>query len=141
MFEAEDDILDYNVSPEMSRASELLAKAGDSVAEDTLPMKKIEANCALRCFESVRDVWSMSMSEKRTVMECVEKCEEPMERIAGVLEEERNRMLDLTSNCLERCREDDEVCASSCISSTLTSERIDAMVARVRAQILGYKYS
>jgi hypothetical protein len=141
MWESGDDILDFETSPEIRRASELLSRAGDQVAEDTLPLKKLEATCALKCFDKVRDLWSMSSSEKRSVMECVEKCEEPMERIADVLEDERNKMLETTTNCLERCREDDEVCAGKCLSSTLTTDRIDSMVERVRAKILAYKYS
>ncbi len=141
MFGSEEDLLGFDTSPEMRRASELLGKAGDTVAEDTLPLKKLEASCALRCFEKVRDIWGMTANEKKFVMECVESCEDPMERVGDVLEEERNKMLESTANCLERCREDDDSCANQCISSTLTDTRVNEMIARVRSKILAYKYS
>lgn len=141
MYPTDEDLLDLNVSPEVSRASELLAQAGETLAEDALPLKKLEATCALRCFESVRDIWNMSSSTKRFVSECVEKCEEPMERVGEVLERERDSMLEATATCLERCPENDEACANRCISTTLSADRMESMISRVRSTIVGYKYS
>ena len=141
MWGSDEDILGFDTSPEMKKASHLLERAGDMVAEDTLPLKKMEASCAIRCFDKVRDIWNMSTNEKRLIMSCVEKCEEPMEQVGDVLEEERNKMLESTTSCLERCREDDESCANQCISSTLTDVRVNDMISRVRAKILAYKYS
>ena len=141
MWESTEEFLDLDTSPELRAASELLSKAGDAIAEESLPLKKLEATCALKCFEKIRDIWSMSAADKSTVMACVERCEEPMDNIGMVLEEERNRMLEGTTNCLEKCGDDDDMCANRCISQTLTSNTIEGMVSRVRAKILAYKYA
>ena len=141
MFGDSEDFLDLEMSPELKAASNLLSRAADMVAEESLPLKKIESTCALKCFEKIRDVWSMSLSDKSNVMACVERCEEPMDSIATFLEEERNRMLDKTTSCLERCGDDDEICANRCVADTLTSDRIDGMVERVKAKILAFKYT
>jgi hypothetical protein len=141
MFDSDEDMLGLDISTEMRKAMDLLGKAADSVAEDTLPLRKLEASCALRCFEKVRDVWRMSADEKKFVMECVDKCEAPMISVGDLFDDERNSMLKSTSNCLERCKEDDESCANRCISSTLTENRLNEMVTRVRSKILAYKYS
>jgi hypothetical protein len=141
MWESTEDFLDIDSSPELREAADLLAKAGDSIAEESLPLKKLEATCALKCFEKIRDIWSMSAPEKLAVVECVERCEEPMEAIGAVLEEERNRMLEATTNCLEKCSDDDDMCANRCISQTLPSTTVVGMVSRVRAKILAFKYA
>lgn len=141
MWNDHDDVLDLDTSPEMKQAAGLLSKAGDAVAEDSLPLKKLEALCSLRCFDNIRDHWNMSDSEKSTTLSCIEKCEEPMESIGDVIEGERNRMLESTTNCLERCRDDDEICANRCIKMSISESSINAMISRVRARIIGYKYS
>jgi len=141
MFTDSDDILDLETTPEMKQAAELLEKAGDSVAEDSLPLKKLEALCSLRCFDKIRDHWNMSTTEKHGVLGCIEKCEEPMESIGNVIEDERNKMLESTTNCLERCRDDDEICANRCITQSISQSSVQSMVDRVRARIIGYKYS
>ena len=141
MWGDDSDILDLHGSPEMRRASEMLSQAGDALALDTLPLKNKEATCSTKCFEKVRDVWNMSSEEKLNVLGCVEKCEEPLEHIGELLDEERVRIIESTSECLEKCREDDESCANRCVSSSITQERVDSMIDRVRARILSYKYS
>ena len=141
MWHESDDILDMDSSPEMMQAADLLSKAGDAVAEDTLPLKKLEALCSLRCFDRIRAHWTMSNSEKQTVLSCIEKCEEPMESIGEVIENERNRMLESTTECLERCKEDDEICANRCITQSISHKSVQSMIDRVRARIVGYKYS
>ena len=141
MWNDSDDFLDLDASPEMQKASELLEQAGDAVVAETLPLKRLEALCVMKCFDKVRDPWSMSVSDKNTAMACVEKCEEPMESIGALLEDERNKILEATTDCLERCRENDEACANQCIKQSITPERVDSLVGRIRSRILGYKYS
>ena len=141
MWNDSDDILELDTTPEMKQAAELLNRAGDAVAEDSLPLKKLEALCSLRCFDNIRDHWNMSAVEKSKTLACIEKCEEPMESIGDVIEDERNRMLESTTNCLERCRDDDEICANRCITQSISQSSIDSMISRVRARIIGYKYS
>jgi hypothetical protein len=141
MWNDSDDVLDLDTTPEMKEAAHLLNQAGDEVAEDTLPLKKLEALCSLRCFDKIKDHWSMSAVEKKSVVDCIEKCEEPMESIGEVLENERNRLLEVTTDCLERCRDNDEICANKCITQSISNATIQSMLARVRARIVGYKYS
>lgn len=141
MWGDDSDILDLHSTPELKRATELLSQAGEDLALDTLPLKLKEATCATRCFEKVRDYWNMSLVEKTSVFQCVEKCEEPLESIGEVLEDERARMIEATGECLEKCKEGDESCANRCISSTITEARIASMGERIRAQILSFKYS
>ena len=140
MWNDDDDILELETTPEMRAAAEMLAKAGEAVAEDTLPLKKIEALCNLKCFDNIRDPWNMDQSSKKAVLECVEKCEQPMEAIGAVIEDERNKMLEATTSCLERCGEDDEACANRCITQSFSSTRLDQMMDRVRQRILSFRY-
>ena len=141
MWGNDSDILDLHGTPEMKNASDLLSKAGEDLALDTLPLKQMEAACATKCFEKVRDAWNLSLGEKATILECIERCEEPLETVGELLEEERLRMIETTSNCLESCREEDEACANRCISSTITQKSVSSMIDRVRSRILSYKYS
>jgi hypothetical protein len=141
MWNESDDLLDLDTSPEMMKAAELLENAGDSVVADTLPLKRLEALCATKCFDKIRDPWNMSVPEKNAAMDCVERCEEPMESIGTLLEEERNKILESATDCLERCRENDEACANQCIKHSITPARMDSMMSRIRSRILGYKYS
>ena len=140
MWEDEDDVLDLESSPEMKAAAEMLARVGETVAEDTLPLKQMESLCNLKCFDRIKDVWSMSQSDKRSVLECVEKCEEPLETIGAVIEDERNKMLEATTNCLERCSEDDEACANRCITQSFSQPRLDQLMNRVRSRIMSFRY-
>ncbi len=141
MFDDNDDVLNLDASPELLAASRMLEKAGMDVAEDILPLKKLEATCALRCFERIKDVWSMTKSDRETVMSCIEKCEEPMEAIGELIEDERSKMLESATRCLEQCGADDENCASACISGSPTQDRINTMLQRVRSRIHNYRYS
>lgn len=141
MFEMDsEDVLDIDMSPEMRDASELLGKAGEAVATESLPLKRLEAMCSVKCFDKVRDPWSMSSTEASNVLSCIEKCEEPMEKIGYVIEEERNKMLERTTMCLEQCKENDDACANRCVSETISSFRVDEMISRVRSRIQGFRY-
>lgn len=140
MWEDDDDFLELETSPEMKAAAKMLEEAGETVAGDTLPLKKIEALCNLRCFDRISDPWNMTSSDKRATLDCVEKCEEPMEAIGAVIEDERNKMLEGTTSCLERCGEDDEACANRCITQSFSASRVDQMMDRVRARIRSFRY-
>lgn len=135
-----DDILDIDLSPEMRDASELLSNAGETVALDSLPLKRLEAMCSTKCFDRIRDPWSISSQEASGVLGCIEKCEKPMEAVGEIIEEERNKMLESTTFCMERCREDDDVCANKCIRDTISSMRVNQMLDRVRAKIQSFRY-
>jgi hypothetical protein len=140
MWDDEDDVLELETTPEMKAAAEMLAKAGEEVAEDTLPLKKMEALCNFKCFDRIKDPWTMGRSEKRAVLDCVEKCEQPMETIGAVIEDERNKMLEATTSCLERCGEEDEACANRCITQSFSPARLDQMMDRVRSRIMSFRY-
>ena len=141
MWDSSDDVLDLDTTPEMKRAAELLTQAGETIAMDLLPLKRLEALCSVKCFDKIRDPWGMSSGDKSAVMACTERCEEPLEAIGMLMEDERNKMLDGTTSCLERCRDEDEVCANRCITESISSGNIQSMISRVRARITGYKYS
>jgi hypothetical protein len=140
MWDDEEDLLELETSPELKAAAKMLEQAGESVASDSLPLKKIEALCNLRCFDRITDPWNMTISEKRTALDCVEKCEEPMDTIGDVIEDERNKMLEATTSCLERCGENDEACANRCITQSFSPARVDQMMQRVRARIMSFRY-
>ena len=140
MWEASDDILDLDSTPEMRAASDLLLKAAESIAEYSVPLKKVESACATSCFDGVKDHWNMPRSQLTTVMSCIEKCEEPMEAVGVVVDDERNKIVEATTNCLERCSEEDEVCGSRCITSTISQDRVQNMVDRVRSRIDRFRY-
>jgi len=140
MWDDSDDVLDLDTTPEMRAAADLLSRAGESVAEDTLPLKKAEALCSLKCFDKIDDAWSMHQSQKNDVLGCIEKCEEPMETIGAVIEDERNKMLEMTTTCLERCNDNDEDCANRCITQTISRTRVDQMMDRVRSRIFSFRY-
>lgn len=135
-----DDVLDIDLSPEIRDAGELLSQAGETVALDSLPLKRLEAMCSVKCFDRVKDPWSMPSTESSSVLNCIEKCEQPMEAIGEVIEEERNKMLESTTFCMERCKEDDEVCANRCIRDTISSMRVGQMLDRVRSRISAFRY-
>jgi hypothetical protein len=140
MWDGSDDILDLETTPEMHAAAELLSKAGETVAMETLPLKKAEALCSMKCFNRIDDPWSLSVQEKEEILRCIEKCEEPMEIIGEVIEDERNKMLEMTTSCLERCNDNDESCANRCISQTISAGRINQMMERVRTRISSFRY-
>ena len=134
------DILGLDVTPEMKVASDLLLKGAEAIAGYALPLKHMESTCALKCFASVRDHWNMSITDRARVMSCIEKCEEPMEIVGEFIETERLKVIDSATSCLERCNEDDEICANKCISDSITSDRIDGMVSRIRSKIDSFRY-
>ena len=140
MWDDTEDVLDLETSPEMQAAAEILSKAGETVAMETLPLKKAEAMCLLKCFDRIRDPWALSTKEKQETLSCIEQCEEPMETIGAVIEDERNKMLEMTTSCLERCNDNDESCANRCISQTISENRVNQMMERVRARIFSFRY-
>ena len=140
MFGDSEDILGLETTPEMRAASDLLMKSAEAIAGYSLPLKKAESTCALKCFSSIHDHWNMSTAEKTKVMDCIERCEEPMEMVVDMVETERSSLIEAAVTCLERCEENDEACANKCITQCLTIERVDSMVDRVRAKIDSFRF-
>ena len=134
-----DDILDLEVSPEIKHAASVLEKAGEQIALDSLPLKRLEALCGMKCFRDIQDVWNMSSSKKRDTLACVEQCEAPMEALGEVIESERDKILEGATSCVESCPPNDENCMNRCIGSSLSQPAVNSMLDRVRSSIQGYR--
>ncbi len=130
-------------SRDFREATIQLEKAAERIDLMTMPLKKSVAECIVQCFKGVRDPWSMGAgAETRRVNDCIGQCEQPMSRLAEVVDQQRTQILDNTSQCLQRCTngaEDNEgllkQCLSTCVQSTLSEGAIRALTDSVQQHI------